>query len=697
MVGFKSFADRTSVEFGPGVTAIVGPNGSGKSNIADAIRWALGELQARALRGERLDDVIFAGTAARRRAGWAQVEVVMENDGRLPVPAAEVSVLRRVDRAGESEVFLNGARCRVRDVQELLLGTGLGPRAYAYVGQGQVEAVLDGRPADRRALVEEAAGVTRYRARLLEAGRALERAGRLAERLRSLVEESAARLEPLARQAERARARSRLDREVERLALGLLRAEWEDLSSRIARLDERLGREREALSGHRAEARELEARLEAARAERGEREAAEAEVEARAEEAREKAETARRRLRELQAAQAERRDAMRTHEARAEAARRDRERLLAEAASGREKAEALAAEAELARARRDEALAARRRAEEALSAARRAAREAREELLSAERALANAEAEERGLRERAEESRARLEAALAEAEARLARSEDEARGAEEAWQRAARERRAAEAEWEAAQAARAEAERVAEEAARAAEEAARAEAEARSRAEVWRAVQAAGEGYAEGPRAVLRAKAEGRPEVAEVVGAVAELLRVEARYERAVEVALGPTAQYLVARSAAGAGRAIAWLKAGKAGRATFLPLDGLRREAPGPAFERLRREPGAVAWAAELVACEEEVRPAIEHLLGRVLVAADLRAAERLARASGLRLRVVTLDGEVVHPGGALTGGEARSRGPSLVARARAADEAGAAARDARQALARAREAASR
>ncbi|MER3460587.1 MAG: chromosome segregation protein SMC, partial [candidate division GAL15 bacterium] len=173
--GFKTFADRTELFFGPGITAIVGPNGSGKSNLADAIRWVLGETSWRALRSQRTEDVIFAGTRNRRAHGMAEVHLTVDNeDGFLPLAFTEVTITRRATRAGESEFFLNRTPCRLRDIQTLFLGTGLGGRAYAMIGQGEVEAVLDASPAERRALLEEAAGLSRYKRRAGEAARRLE-------------------------------------------------------------------------------------------------------------------------------------------------------------------------------------------------------------------------------------------------------------------------------------------------------------------------------------------------------------------------------------------------------------------------------------------------------------------------------------------------------------------------------------------
>ncbi len=165
LLGFKSFPDATELRFGPGVTAVVGPNGSGKSNIVDAIRWVLGEQNSRALRSSRVTDLIFGGTAQRKPLGMGQVTLVIDNsDETIPLEYSEINIMRRVHRSGESEFFINGTPCRLRDIQQLLLGTGLGRGGMAVVGQGEIDAILSADPGERRLLIEETAGTSRYTA-----------------------------------------------------------------------------------------------------------------------------------------------------------------------------------------------------------------------------------------------------------------------------------------------------------------------------------------------------------------------------------------------------------------------------------------------------------------------------------------------------------------------------------------------------
>ncbi|MDP9407011.1 MAG: AAA family ATPase, partial [Actinomycetota bacterium] len=221
--GFKSFASATTLRFEPGITCVVGPNGSGKSNVVDAIAWVLGEQGAKALRGGKMEDVVFAGTPTRPALGRAEVVLTIDNsDGALPVDFAEVSVRRTMFRSGESEYAINGSRCRLTDVQELMSDSGIGRELHVVVGQGQLDAVLHARPEDRRGFVEEAAGVLKHRKRKEKALRKLEGMQTGLARLADLTAELRRQLGPLGRQAEAARKAATVQAEVRDARLRLL-------------------------------------------------------------------------------------------------------------------------------------------------------------------------------------------------------------------------------------------------------------------------------------------------------------------------------------------------------------------------------------------------------------------------------------------------------------------------------------------
>ena len=205
--GFKSFADRTEMEFGPGVNAIVGPNGSGKSNISDAIRWALGEQSIRSLRGAKLEDVIFSGSAQRKPLGLAEVSLIFDNyDSLLPLDYGEVILTRRVFRSGESEYFINKAQCRLKDIQDVLSGTGLGRESMAVISQNNIDEILNSKPEERRLLFEEVIGIARYKQRRRDALRKMEDTEQNLTRVRDLMFELETQLDPLRESAEKTRA-----------------------------------------------------------------------------------------------------------------------------------------------------------------------------------------------------------------------------------------------------------------------------------------------------------------------------------------------------------------------------------------------------------------------------------------------------------------------------------------------------------
>ncbi|MCL4554118.1 MAG: AAA family ATPase, partial [Actinobacteria bacterium] len=220
--GFKSFADKTSLKFEPGVSVVIGPNGSGKSNVTDAVLWVLGEQSAKALRGQAMEDVIFAGSSGRKALGVAEVDLKLDNScGTLPIEFTEIVITRRMYRSGESEYLINGAPCRLMDIHELLHDTGLGKGAHSIISQGQIDEVLNARPEDRRALIEEAAGVLKHKRRKERAVRKLAGIDGLLQRARDLSSQMQRQLKPLSRQASRAEQPAALPEEVRQLEIAL--------------------------------------------------------------------------------------------------------------------------------------------------------------------------------------------------------------------------------------------------------------------------------------------------------------------------------------------------------------------------------------------------------------------------------------------------------------------------------------------
>ena len=205
MQGFKSFADKTVLEFMPGITSVIGPNGSGKSNISDAIRWILGEQSIKSLRGAKTQDIIFAGTQNRKSLGFAEASLVFDNsDGALPIEYSEVTITRKIYRSGETGYYINKVQCRLKDIVELFMDTGIGRDGYSIIGQGKIDAILSGKPEERRALLEEAAGIVKYKSRKEEAEKRLDNTDNNLVRIRDIISTYEERLEPLKVEKEKA-------------------------------------------------------------------------------------------------------------------------------------------------------------------------------------------------------------------------------------------------------------------------------------------------------------------------------------------------------------------------------------------------------------------------------------------------------------------------------------------------------------
>ena len=663
--GFKSFATPTTFVFDPGITAIIGPNGSGKSNIAEAVRWALGEQSYASLRGRRTEDVIFAGSAARAPLGMAEVSLTLDNEsGDLPLPFSEITITRRAYRSGENQYFINGARVRLKDVLQVTASLG---QAYTVIGQGLVDAVLSQRPEERRGLFEHAAGITGLRLKQAEAQRHLAETEANSTRLEDLLAE----IEPRLRSLERAARQARESGEVrERLQAALLRLyahQWRGARQRL----------------HAAEAAEAAAAqaVEAATAAHAAARAALTEVEQRgaaqrAEVDRLAAETARLRAEEREvehrralaaerrAAQARRRDDLAQEAARLRGACETAAREAQEASDGLQAIDAEIAEREAAIARLAEADATARAERERLAAALRQAEQA---ITEAERAALAAasrrdllDQQERDLlatRDRLDrEQRARDLAELEAQAAAATKARDEAR---ERLAALAAERERLEAALGAAAAARDEAER----AMKAVE---RRLVERTTRLEALTRLRDSGAGLYAGTRAVLDAARAGQ--LQGIVGTLASLLIVPPELEAAMEAALGGHLQDIVVERWRDAEQAIAHLKRTQAGRATFQPLDTVR----GASVRAPRLDhPGVRGLAVELIDYDPRVQPIVTGLLGRVVVTDDLTATRAILRALPPGWSVVTLGGEITRSSGAVTGG-ARVKESGTLARER-------------------------
>ncbi|HZP81405.1 MAG TPA: chromosome segregation protein SMC, partial [Chthonomonadaceae bacterium] len=688
LLGFKTFADKTEIEIDSGLTAIVGPNGSGKSNIVDALLWVLGEQNPRLLRGTTSQDVIFSGTDRRKPLGMAEVRLTIDNsDGTLPIEFSEVTITRRVYRSGESQYLLNGSACRLKDIVELFLDTGVGKGAYAFVSQSEIDAVLSARPEDRRELFEEAAGIKKYRFKKKEALRKLESAEANLTRVRDILHELEGQREPMERQALTARRYLLLQERLHEIEVGMLVAELkkadyelyagqqerEDDQASLLKFDAELARLERAAENVGERLAQIESEMESARLTQQNALSAVERTESQLALMTERSQTAQRSQAQLAeeladiAARAERLAGdIETDRAELAAAETEEAARREEWAAQRAALEELEA-AVLESVRQAEA----RQSERMRMAQERAGREAA--FLAAQERLAEAQARAERLEREAEALTAALQETQAREEAALATREERAQQREELT-RALAEVAQRQQQTQSEQAAT----RTALDTAR------RTLAEQSARLATLTELQQNHEGFYQGVRAVLNAQKQGKLNGHYVP--VVDLLTVPEPYRVAIEVALGGSLQDIVTETEAEAKAGIEWLKQNRAGRATFLALPLLRpgqRLEPPAALEAQRHRGKAkeektdtrystpdTRNAMDLVRFAPQYTPVAQLLLGRALVVPDMDTAIAVSRQVSGWSKIVTLEGELLTPGGALTGGSLQGRGAHLVGR---------------------------
>ncbi len=671
LLGFKTFADKTEIEIGDGLTAIVGPNGSGKSNIVDALLWVLGEQNSRHLRANAAQDVIFAGTDKRKPLGMAEVKLTVDNsDGTLPVSFAEVTITRRIYRSGESQYLLNNSPCRLKDIVELFLDTGVGKGAYSFVSQSEIDAVLSARPEDRRELFEEAAGIKKYRVKKREALRKLESAEGNLLRVRDILHELEGQREPMERQAMAARRFLLLQERLHEIEVGLLVAEVKKADYELYAGQSEKTADQELLLKFDAEL----ARLERSAVEVGEQLAtAESTLEG-ARLAQQNALSMVERtqstltLMQERAANADKTQAQLITELQIITEQIATVTLLiADAVKEREEAET---EEQVQRENWSAQQAVLQEMEAAVSHALRQTEARQGERMRLAQEKASREAALRATRdrlndillrsERLEQNAVTLDASQTEVTAR----ETEAKHKQAditAQLTDAKERRAANET--ALRATQTELSTLRNEY----DSQRRTLAEQSARLNTLTELQENHEGFYQGVRAVLNAHKRGQ--ITGHFRAVVDLLTVPEPYRVAIEVALGGSLQDVVTETEAEAKAAIGFLKQNRAGRATFLPMPLLR---PGNSLNArdVAGSAGVAGVGDTLVTFAPQYAEVARMLLGRVLVVDDMDTAIAASRRLNGWSKIVTLEGELLTPGGALTGGSLQGKGAHLVGR---------------------------
>ncbi len=661
--GYKTFASRTVFEFAEGITAIVGPNGSGKSNIADALRWVLGEQSFGLLRAKKTEDMIFAGSEHRPRAGMASANILFDNaDGWLPVDFSEVSMGRRAYRDGRNEYLLNGQHVRLREINELLAQSGLSERTYTILGQGLVDASLALKADERRRLFEEAAGVGLYRSRREEALRRLEATQRNLERVLDIMAELEPRLRSLERQARRALEYTRMQADLRVLLREWYGYHWHKSlhevteSREVQRRQEVQQREaRETFQARQAEYAAFRERVQSLRAQLNAWHRRLADFHARWEAASRSLAVLEERQRALLASR--------------QALQSEQNRLAQESALSRERLQETEGEYDRAQENRTQARASLTSAQEALAALQAERSNLQDTLRAAQERLAGLNARRAEIQARLDDLAARrvslgerfadVEQSIREAEADAVRAEEELRAAATACQEATAALRAAD---ERLHARRQEVAALEDKKRAKSEELAALKAEWSRQAaqlEVLEQAEQSLSGYADGARFLLEAARQAR--LPGVRGALSAALDVPSELETAIAAALGESLDAVLLQSG-DLEEALTLLEAETAGRAALLPLDGLN--APPPL--RPPADPDCLGLAADLVQVADELRVAKNLLLGHILIVRDRVAARRLMLTQPPYVRAVTLRGEVFRADGLVLAGKS-GRGSTL------------------------------
>lgn len=674
LYGFKSFAQRTEIVFDEGITGIVGPNGSGKSNIGDAVRWVLGEQSAKTLRGASMSDVIFNGTQKRKPLSYCEVSLVFDNDDHaLAMEAAEVMVTRRVYRNGESEYYLNRTACRLKDVVDLFRDTGIGKEGYSIIGQGRIDEILSRKSEDRRQVFEEAAGIVKFKARKEEADKKLQRTLENLERVDDILDELTKRLKPLEEQSRNARVYLELSTELKDLDLNLFLIRSDRARARLSELESELLTVQTILADTESNLTDKTTRRD--------------ETQNRIDQLEEAITKARTELMECAEHVHESQKKISALQSRRETRSENRQRIVRE----QEEAQERLAEIEKDHARiqadveKQHSLIA--DAEQILRATQEAAEKAQAKEKEADAALEAQKAAVIDQMNRLSDVRndkTRLNTMQAQMETRLTEIE-ESSGALQEQKAALREAlTAVEKQLETENQHQQQCQEKLAQARQASDEADTAYANLRADVEKQSAdMQAAAsrhnvltemtrdmEGYNMAVRrAMTYAKQRG---LTGVKGVLAQLMTVPQAYETAIDMALGAAQQNIVTDTEETAKELINYLRQNRLGRATFLPMSAIRGKTLYGNERNALKLPGCLGVASELVQCAPEYRGIVENLLGRTVIADNLDHGIPIMRAGNHAFRLVTLEGDVMHSGGSMTGGSAQSKVSNLLSRER-------------------------
>ena len=673
--GFKSFADKTVLNFDTKMTAIVGSNGNGKSNISDALRWVMGEQGAKTLRGDKMEDVIFHGTVQRKPMGFAKVSLTIDNTDRaLAVDSDEVVITRKLYRTGDSEYIINNRKSRLKDIQELLMGTGLGRDGYSIIGQGRVAEVINSKGSQRRELFEEAAGVSKFLHQKAEAERDLSRAEDNILRLKDISTELEERLPVLEKQAEKAvKARGLLEQE-KTLEISVNVADLERLDKELLEIDDKILVNQGECEHFQREIGQLEEENEALNQQKMLNGAKLDKLRQSGEWARDEIAAADReiavleneivhngtRTEQIKNQSAESAKGTEELDRQIEALKQeiaDKEKYLAEndknAAALQEKLTALTEENQDLDSRYKELdrkqglfFAHRTAAKLAIGQAEASLEELNSQLAASEERIDNQE----GLLEEYRSKRRSLSAQLDALAEEKQETENKVGGYSRLFAGKKEKLDGAKDEYEKIR---------------------REYEQKRSRHEILSDVEKNMEGYNNSVKAVITAARRGQ--LGDIYGTVADIIHVEKKYSVAIEVALGAALQNIIVKNEETAKRCIRHLKDTGGGRATFLPLTSIKGNPLS--VNGLEKEEGFEGIGSDLVQCDEQYKEIIRYNLGRTAIVEDIDTATVIAKKYGYKFRIITLDGQIINAGGSFTGGSLSNKS-GIISRKQELDE---------------------
>ena len=663
--GFKSFPDRTVLKFNNGTTIIVGPNGSGKSNITDAMRWVLGELSSKNIRGSKMEDVIFAGTDDKKPMSFAEVSVTFDDSEEprtLDSPFEEVTVTRRYYRSGDSEYFINRQKCRLKDIYELFMNTGIGREGYSIIGQGRIAEIISKKSEDRRGIFEESAGIARFRYRKNESEKKLAETESNMERVSDIEHELAARIGPLEKDAEKARRYLELYGEKKKTDVSLWLYDSERMKLAIAKSENDV-----QMSAHELEMAEDSLNITSAQIERlyeqshDNKEAARRNYEVTKEATRSMNEAeseGKLLLRERQHAETSlvseegQLDGVRRQIAQETERLAEIEKRLAETEENYNAAQKQFDELDAERLSLGETIRERNERLEEMLAEQKTAENGLTDLKVRLNVLENSISTQKQRRASIRADIQKYEDEIAALDQTAQASEDQIKAYQAAVDEINEKTAGIEAEINAKREKFAAADR----------SAGQKQAEIDSldsRITALLRMQEHFDGYNNSIKYVMNEAKAGR--LTGIRGPLSYLVKVEESYLVAIETSLGAALQNIVTDDEAAAKRSIESLKKNNAGRATFYPITTIRAQERGRDYDGLERVNGFVGWADELVSCDEEYRQIVRSLLARVVVFDTLDHATDAARSRNWKIRCVTLDGQQINAGGSFTGGQTR------------------------------------